>query len=308
MKKLFLIITVCIIVIILLVLGFFFLYPKITESKNINGMIMLIESESIDGVLHWEKELDKKGISSLIMVKQNILEQYAEDFKRLAKKGYEIAGSVSGDPVWDKPYEYQYEQIKKVKELVENITQKPMRVVSSRYFAYDENTLKAADALGVEYVLARGTAGEKAIVYQPKEYQAKILSVSNIPFEDMGSGSLCDYSLWARGASAQDFQGVLDGCIEKRPDNMILVSHAYLGGTRLAWWTVYQKALNSENVVWKGFNGWIDNLKPLVMANADIPVNREVKYDVPKPAVAIEDLEPIPGIGEDEETFCPTCY
>ena len=305
MKK-YILIIISIIVIVLLALGFFFLYPKLTESKDINGMIMLIEFEKIDGILQWEKELDSKGINALVKAQGNILNEYPEVFKRLADKGYEIAGGYDGAPFWDMPYDQQYQLMEEAKQLVEGVTGKTMKVFGSRYFAYDENTLKAADALGVEYVLARGTAGERAIVYKPEEYKVKILSVSNIPFEEMGTGSLCDYSLWARGASAEDFEKVLNGCIDKSPDNMILVSHAYLGGTRLAWWNVYQKALNSEDITWKGFNDWIDNLNPLVLSNKDIPVNREVKYEVPKPAVAIEDLEPIPGLGE--ETLCPTCY
>ena len=117
---------------------------------------------------------------------------------------------------------------------------------------------------------------------------------------------MCDYSLWARGANAEDFDKVLEGCIDKKPDNMIVVSHAYLGGTRLAWWNAYEKALNSSEVAWKGFNDWINNLIPSTMANKDIPVNKEVKYDVPKPAVPIEELEPIPVL--EDETTCPTCY
>ncbi|MDD5221086.1 MAG: polysaccharide deacetylase family protein [Candidatus Paceibacterota bacterium] len=305
MKKIITILIISVIV-ILFVSGGIFIWQRLKTPEKINGLMMLIESEKIDGVLHWEEELDKRGLSALIMVKQNILEQYPEDFKRLAQKGYEIAGSVSGDPVWDKPYEYQYEQIKKVQELVENITEKPMRVLSSRYFAYDQTTLRVANELGIEYVLARGTAGEKAIVYAPKEYNVKIISVSNIPFEEMGTGSLCDYSLWARGADANDFATVLNGCIDKKPTNMILVSHAYLGGTRLTWWNVYEKALNSGNVYWKTFNDWMETLTPLVMDNKDIPVNREVKYEIPTPKVPLEELELIPDL--NSETMEPICY
>ena len=92
-----------------------------------------------------------------------------------------------------------------------------MRVFSSAYFAYDENTLKAADELGVEYVLARGTSDVEAIIYQPDEYDCKIISVSNVTFADMGRGSLCDYSLYARGATAEEFDQILDETLEKYP-------------------------------------------------------------------------------------------
>lgn len=276
------------------------------QKAKTNGLVMLIEFEKSDGLLQWEKELDERGLTALVSIQENVLNECPEVLKRLAQKGYEIAGSYAETPFWDMAYEKQYQFMKETKDLVESVTGKPMRVFGSRYFAYDENTLKTADALGVEYILARGTAGERAIVYKPEEYKVKIISVSNIPFEDMGSGSLCDYSLWARGATAEDFDKVLEGCIAKKPDNMIVVSHAYLGGTRLAWWNAYKKALDSDGILWKGFNDWINNLTPLTMANKDIPVNKEVKYDVPKPAVPIEELESIPTI--EDETICPVCY
>jgi hypothetical protein len=309
MKKIILIL----IIILIVILGFFIFrefFQKPKSETKINGLVMLIEFEKIEGVLWWEKELDKRGLSALVSVQENILKEYPDVFKRLVQKGYEIAGACAGDPFWDMPYEEQYQLMKETKDSVESIIGKPMRVFGSRYFAYDENTLKAADALGVDYILARGTAGERAIVYKPEEYKTKIISVSNIPFEEMGSGSLCDYSLWARGATAEDFGKVLTSCLAKNPDNMIVVSHAYLGGTRLAWWNVYEKALDSDKVSWKNFNAWFDNLTPLVMENKDIPVNREVKYEVPKPAVPIEDLEPIPDLEKLKinETFCPACY
>lgn len=286
--------------------AFIFKDKSSRQEAKINSLIMLIEFEKIDGILHWEKELDKRCLSALVKAQGNVLQAYPEVFKRLADKGYEIAGGYDGAPFWDMPYEQQYSLIKEAKDFVEDITGKPMRVFGSRYFAYDENTLKAADALSIEYILARGTAGERAIVYDPEEYQVKIISVSNIPFEDMGSGSLCDYSLWARGADAGDFAEVLDGCIAKKPNNMIVVSHAYLGGTRLKWWEAYEKILDSDKILWGKFDTWLDNLVPLIMANKDIPVNREVKYEVPTPKVPIEELESISSSGS--EIIYPACY
>jgi len=281
-----------------------------TETKKINGLIMLIEFEEINGVLWWEKQLDQRNLNALVSVQENILEKCPETFKRLAEKGYEISGNYSEAPFWDMPYDRQFQIMKETKELVEKAAGKPMRIFSSRYFAYDENTLKAADALGIEYVLARGTKGVEAIVYSPLEYKVKIISISNVPFEEMGTGSLCDYSLWARGASSEDFDKVVEGSIEMKPTNMILVSHAYLGGTKIDWWKVYEKALSSDKVSWKKFNDWLNNLTPLKMKNSEIPVNKEVKYEVPKPAVPIKDLEQIPDLNElkSQETFSPVCY
>ncbi len=305
MKKQYLILLILIIVISIF-LGSFYLYQK----KATNGLIMLIEFEKIEGVLNWEKELDKRNIGALVKVQDNVLNEYPDVFKRLANKGYEIAGGYDSEPFWDMPYENQYQYMKEAQELIYNITGKKMKVFGSRYFAYDENTLKAADALGIEYVLARGTQGVKAIVYAPKEYNVKIISVSNIEFEEMGSGSLCDYSLWARGADANDFKKVVEGSLLKGSENLILVSHAYLGGTRTEWWNVYQNALSSKNIVWTSFDAWILKAKQISASNKDIPINKEVKYVAPTPAKEIEDFEPIPGLEQliEEETFCPACY
>ena len=171
-----------------------------------------------------------------------------------------------------------------------------MRVFGSRYFAYDENTLRAADALGVEYVLARGTAGERATVYAPREYKAKIISVSNVPFGEMGTGSLCDYSLWARGSTDEDFANVVDKVLARRPSDMILVSHAYLGGTKTKWWRTYEKALASNDVQWRRFDDWVKAVGVVALPFDKIPVNREVKYEAPKPAVPLDRLEDLPGL------------
>ncbi len=282
------------------------------QNRTTNGLIMLIEFEKIEGVLNWEKELDSRGINALVKVQDNVLEEYPDVFKRLSNKGYEIAGGYDSEPFWDMPYEKQYQYMKESQEFIHNITGKEMRVFGSRYFAYDENTLKAADALGIEYVLARGTQGVKATVYSPEEYKVKIISVSNIVFEDMGSGSLCDYSLWARGADADEFEDVVNESLSEKAENLILVSHAYLGGTRLEWWNVYEKALNSKKVAWTDFNSWISKVEIKSMPNKDIPINKEVKYVAPTPAKAIEDFEPVPNLEklleEKEEEFCPACY
>ena len=67
--------------------------------------------------------------------------------------------------------------------------------------------------------------------------------MSNVPFADMGTGSLCDYSLWARGSTDADFANVVQNVLARRPSDMILVSHAYLGGTKAKWWRTYEAAL-----------------------------------------------------------------
>ena len=270
---------------------------KKIENRPINTMLMLIEFENIDGVLQWEKQLDARHLTALVKVQDNVLKEHPEVFNRLAKKGYEIAGGYDKAPFWDMSYDNQYKFLKEAKETVESITGKEMRVFGSRYFAYDETTLKAADALGIQYILGRGTQDVEAVVYQPLEYKPKVISVTNVDVgEPMGKGSLCDYSLWARGADAKEFGIILDQSITKKPNNMIIVSHAYLGGTRLEWWQEYERILGSKDLSWTGFDNWLKGQNIITLKNSKIPINKEVKYVSPSPAKPMEDYEPIPGM------------
>ena len=290
-------------IVLLLVVILFFLNNLKKESllkdeQPINGMLMLIEFEKIEGIVQWEKELDDRNLTALIKVQDNVLSEYPEVFKRLADKGYEIAGGYDKAPFWGMPYEEQYEYIRESKELVEGISGKKMRVFGSRYFAYDENTLKAANALDVDYVLGRGVNDVEAVIYHPKEFNTKVISVTNVDVGEMGRGSLCDYSLWARGSSSMDFGNIVSESIAKQPNNMILVSHAYLGGTRLEWWKEYKKVLDSQEVKWNGFDNWVENQVVVVLDNMDIPINDEVKYVSPQPVKPMEEYEAISGIEE----------
>ncbi len=270
------------------------LVPSLHAQAATNGLIMLIEFEKIDGIRHWERELDRRGLSALVQAQSNVLKEYPDDFARLAAKGYAISGIDAEKPFWDVAYDEQLARMRAVKESIERITHQPMRVFGSRYFAYDENTLRAADALGIDYVLGRGTAGALATIYAAREYRAKIISVSNVPFAEMGTGSLCDYSLWARGSTGKEFGQVVDNVLASGLPDLILVSHAYLGGLYVEWWRVYEAALANKQVTWRSFNQWVGNVKIAAQPFADIPVNREVKYDVPKPAVPLEKLQLLP--------------
>lgn len=270
--------------------------PPVSQGAPTNGVVMLIEFEGIDGVRHWERELDARRLTALVQAQDDILRKYPEDFRRLAAKGYAISGLYAEIAFWDVPYEEQLRLMRQVKETVERLSGRPMRVFGSRYFAYDANTLRAADALGIPYVLGRGTAGERAIVYAPRETRAKVISVSNVPFKEMGSGSLCDYSLWARGSTDKDFAWVVDQVLKRRTSDLILVSHAYLGGTKVKWWRTYEEALGRPEVAWRGFDDWLKTVKEVRLPLAEVPVNREVKYVAPKPAVPMEALEDLPGV------------
>lgn len=258
------------------------------------GLIQLIEFHDIQGVRNWAYELEERGLKSLIYVQKNILEQYPSDFKWLASKGHEVAGGYAEIPFWDVNYTTQLNLMNQTKVLVENITGKPMRVFGSRYFAYDNTTLRVADELGVDYVLARGTADVEAVIYEPEEFNVKIISVSNVGFEDMGRGSLCDYSLWARGSTAEEFGQVIAESVNKEPERIMIVSHAYLGGLKESWWVPYQRLLDSNSIEWAAsFDEWVklENGVNIKVPNNLIPVNREVKYVNPQPSEPLEGLE-----------------
>lgn len=53
----------------------------------------------------------------------------------------------------------------------------------------------------------------------------------------------------------------------------------------------YEAARANKQITWRSFDQWVGNVKVAVQSLADIPVNREVKYDVPKPKVPLEKLQ-----------------
>jgi len=176
-----------------------------------------------------------------------------------------------------------------MKDEVQLYTNRPMRVVSSKFFAYDAVTLQVADALGVDHVLARGTMGIKAVVYKPEEYKASIVSVSSVPSKRMGTGSLCDESLWCRGVAPDEFKEILFALTEER---IVLVAQTHLSGVKLHWWNVYQDFLDAGMVSWMSLNEF--SADHVVMPNAKIPVNTEVRYVTPQPKIPLEDEEDYP--------------
>lgn len=270
-----------------------FEWPAAQTQKPV-ALIQLIEFLDIQGLRNWAYALQQRGLKAQMFIQRNMLAEYPADFRWLAGQGHEVGGGYAEQAFWDVPYETQLEIMRETKGMVETVTSKPMRTFGSRYFAYDENTLKAADALGIEYILARGTSDVEVLIYDPDEYNCKIISVSNVTFEDMGRGSLCDYSLWARGSTAEEFDQVLQAALAKSPKRLMIASHAYLGGMKAAWWAVYEKLLDCDDVRWAAnFDEWVQPASGvnIQVPLSQIPVNREVKYDTPRPAVPLEELE-----------------
>ncbi|HOW72310.1 MAG TPA: polysaccharide deacetylase family protein [Phycisphaerae bacterium] len=271
-------------------------WPEATPSSDTAkpvGLIQLIEFEDIQGLRNWGYELQQRGMKALAFIQKNMLDEYPTEIKWLADQGHEIAGGYAELAMWDVAYETQLQIMTETKTLVEQVTGKPMRVFGSKYFAYDENTLKAADALGLDYILARGTSDVEVIVYDPDEYECDIISVSNVTFEDMGRGSLCDYSLWARGSTAEEFKQVIEQSIAKMPKRIMFASHTYLGGMKQAWWDVYDWLLDAREIRWAAdFDEWLkpENGVCLRLPMSLIPINREVQYTTPAPTTPLDEL------------------
>lgn len=270
------------------------------QTDATNGMIFLInvdEDEDMDGLLQWEKELRARGLTAMVDVSGPVLDAHPQLFKRLAQNGHAVIGGNS-EVCWDVPYEEQYQAMLAVKTNVESLTGKPMQVFGCKYFSYDENTVKAAQALGVPYVLGRGTEDIRALIHKPEEYDVGIIKVSNVEFSGMGRGSLCDISLYWRGATDADFADMVKASLAQSPDSMILVSHPHIGGTKVGYWNVYADALESPAVEWRSFEDWLDHVAVVTRPYADIPENREVQYLDPTPVVPLDQLQDLPAVGE----------
>lgn len=255
------------------------------NKPKIEGMLLIIDRQNARGLKHWVDELTRRKIPACIAIEKVMVDRYGSLVEEVAGRGFEVCGIYNERPFWNEPYAFQYEEMRVVKDKVESRIGRPMRVFGSKYFAYDENTLKAAEALGLKYVFARGPAGAKAVLFRPEEYNVQILAVSNVPANllAMGTGSLCDESLWSRGESPEGFQRILFSTKESR---IIMVAQTHISGVKLHWWNAYQHFLNANTVHWNSLDDFTRS--PLVLPYAKIPVNTEVKYVEPRPRVPLE--------------------
>jgi hypothetical protein len=253
------------------------------KDRKIEGMFLLLDRGNMIGLHHWADELERRGIPALIQIGQSTIENNLDIVRNLSERGFETGCAYNERPLWNEPYVFQHATMKHMKDKVQSSISKPMRVFSSKFFAYDAVTLQVADELGVEYVLARGTAGAKAVVYKPEEYKTRIVSVSSVPSKEMGVGSLCDESLWCRGVTPDEFRETLFGVTEEK---IILVAQTHLSGVKLHWWNVYQDFFDAGIVTWRSLDEF--SADPLILPNEQIPLNTEVKYTIPTPKVPLE--------------------
>ena len=258
----------------------------IQEEEKTEAIMLLIEFENTVGLENFAYEMKERDIPGLLDVKSFFVEENCEVLKKLQENGIEIAGSCPEEPLWDIDYNTQYSIIKDTKDKIETCTGKPMRVISSRYFAYDENTLKVAEELGIDYVMARGTTGAKSTIYKPSEYDVKIFSVSNVDSKKWGTGSLCDYSYWAREGTPEEFKEELFDAYNTY-NKISPVSHTYLGGLKERWFDVYMNFFDTTDIEWLDLDefGKVD----IYASIEEIPENREVQYTTPKPSIPLDE-------------------
>lgn len=122
-------------------------------------------------------------------------------------------------------------------------------------------------------------------------------------FAETGKGSLCDISLYSRGATEADFAKVVEASVSKNPESMILVSHPHIGGTKVGYWKVYADALESSSFDWRTFEDWLANVTVAPRPYAEIHENREIQYLEPTPVVPLDQLANLLEVGEKLVVF-----
>ena len=259
---------------------------------KMTGLFLVIDRLNEKGLKRWCDELEGRGIPAVISIHEETVAHHCDIVRNISNRGFEIACGYKGGPFWNEPYDFQFTQMSRIKELVESCIEKPLRVSHSKYFAYTEDTLKIADELGIPYVLARGTAGARAMVYQPKEYRVKILSVSNVPSKTMGTGSLCDESLRCRTETPDTLRDLL---FHLKEDRIVLVAQTHVSGVKVHWWKVYQDLFDAGMVSWKSLDDFVP--QPVVLPNLEIPINTRADYMEPKPLIPLEQEQEFPGKG-----------
>lgn len=295
-KKLLYIFLLCLGILLLLGTEYYLVQKYLCKTEDTSNndtntpqaMMLLIEFKNTDGLANMVNDMRQRDVKGLLMVNGDFIEENADELKEILKTGVvEIAPSYDPKPFWDMPYDEQYEIIKNMIESAEkNLGVKP-RIISSRYMASDENTVKVADALGIEYITARGTTELATTVYKPEEYDVKIISVSNIDVPEFKYGSFCDYSFYERNGSPEDMTREFERAMQN--EKFIGVSHTYIGGYKERWNSMWHNFWDNYNVDWVDLDilGSVDKEMPMWQ----IPVNKNAPYTPEKmrPTIAYDE-------------------
>lgn len=296
MKKKYLTILLLVIgVIFLLLLEYLFLSKYICATKNSTdekntpkAMMLLIEFGKTDGLVNMVNDMKERNIHGILLVNANFIEQNSTVIKEILKTEIiEIGVSYDPEPFWDMGYDKQYELITDMLKTSEQYLGVRPRIISSRYMASDETTVKIADELGIEYITARGTTELATVVYKPQEYNVKIISVSNIDTLEFKYGSFCDYSFYERNGTPQDMEKEYQRAITE--EKFIATSHTYIGGYKERWNRMWLKFWDEYDVEWVNLDilGTVDKKMPMWQ----IPINKNAPYTPEKirPQMEYED-------------------
>ncbi len=261
-----------------------FLLPYVTSSTKITapsgsagsakGIVVLIEYQDTVGLTNLVNELYKNDVHSLLHAGPDFVEDNCETIKTLTNYNVSLVGGC-GDELWDKSYEEQKEVMTETKERIEACTGRPLEFITSRYWAWDENTVKIAEELGIDNIFARGMVENGAAVFQPEDYNVKILAISNIKSVPFKYGSMCDYSYWIRNGEPADMLAEIDDAITNN-NKISPVSHTNIGGLKKDWFTMWQEMLSDRRIDWVSWQEFsqIDYQMPL----SRIPQNKNVPY------------------------------
>lgn len=240
------------------------------KTAQMGGMFLVMENDNLEGLKNWVSELKERCIPAVIKVSEPLLDQNCNVLKEVSERGFDIFGAHDEETLWDASYEYQFEKISRIKEKVESCTSKPMRLFCAKFLSYNENTLKVADKLGIEYIFVLGTAGARAVIYKTDEYNTKIMSVSSVTPANKGAGSLCDHAMSSLGETPDGFRDILFGLKE---DYIILVGWTYLSGVNLEWRNVFRDFFDAGRVTWRSIDEF--NAEIIRLPFAKVPVNRK---------------------------------
>lgn len=294
------VIAICLVV-ILLCLGVLVYKPKNDIGKRVNevpvssgvepektkAIMLLIEFENTEGLANFVNETYKRNIYTYLITPPEFVEKNCQDFKKLLSYNLEIIGSYTQEPFWGMDYQNQLSIISEAKKTIEQCTKKPLRIISSRYMASDENTVKVAEELGIKYLTARGVTGTRASVFQPEGYSARILSVSNIPTVEFEYGSLCDYSYFSRTGTPEEMRKELGAALSH--DKFTPVSHTYIGGFKKDWndmWLDFFDS-NKDNVDWVTIDEFMSE-PDYTMPIWQIPINKNSPYTPEKESQSLD--------------------
>lgn len=282
--------------------------PCAAGTEETKGLMLLIEfHDEPDGLVNFVFECHQRNIPALVYSSGMYVAEHCDLFKTLGNYGLEVIG-VCGPLMWNMPYEEQYELVTNTRRLIEGCLGKPLRIISTALAATDETTWQIADELDIPYVFIRGTTGTRAGIYKPEEYDVKLINQSNMTSAAWAGGSLCDFSVWNRAGTPEDFRAELWDALEH--DKITPVSHTRISGLKQAWYSVFMEFLDTSGVEFLDIDAFTETVDVTLPASR-IPRNWANPYtaapgplvpyedepDVDNPCV-IDDFPPFPGTGD----------